>query len=143
VRIALPLARSLRAQRVAEAIGLFAYNGALASARFDKVSHILPSYQISNKCQQFAEQPVSGCNGHFSGAGAGAASAAAAGSRAERRRSGRPPSAAPGASPGGSVAGGPAAERALEAARRILRQTVGPPTSGRLPPDLLDWLLQP
>jgi virulence factor Mce-like protein len=152
VRLALPLARSLRTQRVAEAIGLFAYYGALASARFDRVSHILPSYQIGgNQCQQFAEQPVAGCDAHFSGAGGTAAAAAAARSAADLRKRGlAPPSGAGGGPATGAGAGGgraPPTERALDEARRILQQTLGPPTGGKLPsgipPELLDWLLQP
>ena len=70
VRIALPLVRSLRDRKVIEQIGAFAYGGAVSTSRFDKVSHILPSYQLSGgNCQQFAQQPVAGCDAHFQGSG--------------------------------------------------------------------------
>src|SRR3954453_18591193 len=81
LRIALPLVRSLRDKRVIEAIGPFAYYGAVASSRFDKVSHILPSYQISNPCQQYAEQPAADCNAHFAAMGKGGSGAAGARAR--------------------------------------------------------------
>jgi ABC-type transporter Mla subunit MlaD len=69
VRVALPLVKSLRDRNVIEQIGPYVYYGALASARFDAVSHILPSYQISNPCQQYAEKPVAECNAHFAAMG--------------------------------------------------------------------------
>jgi virulence factor Mce-like protein len=86
VGVAQPLVDSLRDHHAIEAIGPYLFYSAIAAARFDKVSHILPSYQIAGTCQQFAEQPVSGCNAHF--AGMGATRSAAAGQRAKSARAG-------------------------------------------------------
>ncbi|MEA2369501.1 MAG: hypothetical protein QOH38_2219 [Thermoleophilaceae bacterium] len=141
VRIALPLVRSLRDRNVIEQLGPFSYYGALASSRFDKVSHILPSYQISGPCQQYAEQPTAGCDAHFAGTGKGG------GNRSSARRE-------------AAVASGGTRHRGRRHAHRrrhrhardrdIARQAAGAanrPPPGRpapaLPTDLLDWLLQP
>jgi virulence factor Mce-like protein len=148
VRIAQPLVDSLRDRNVIEQIAAFAFYGAVSTARFDKVSHILPSYQIAGPCQQYAEQPVSGCNAHFAGMSGGgaaalrrAASQVAAQTGTHARRGGR--SASPGA--GGH---GPAGSAALDVLRRILERTNrrpppgAPPVTG-IPQDLLDFLLKP
>jgi virulence factor Mce-like protein len=155
LRIALPLVRSLRDKHVIEALGPFSYYGALASSRFDKVSHILPSYQISNPCQQYAEDPTPDCNAHFAAMGKGGAGAG--GARARARASGsRSGGYAPG-SPGGSsqpgaapgAGGGSARGRRIpDIARQAVQAVTGGPGSGRpsptgVAPDLLDWLLQP
>ena len=152
VKIARPLVDSLRDRHVIEALGPFVFYGAVASSRFVKVSHILPSYQISGACQQYAEHPASGCNAHFAAfggssaaaaraaAGQGSGSAAAgplspgtggAGSGGAGRRSGRR---------GRSGAVG-IAQQALDAVKGHLPNLGGPPPGPSS--QLLDWLLQP
>ena len=61
------LNESLRDSGVVEGLQLYTFYGAGAQARFDQFSHILPSYQIANPCQQYAREPVPGCDGHFRG----------------------------------------------------------------------------
>ena len=70
-RISRELNDSLKARGVPEGLLSFLYYGTAAVARFDRFSHILPSYQISGTCQQYATQPVAGCDAHF-GSGGGA-----------------------------------------------------------------------
>jgi phospholipid/cholesterol/gamma-HCH transport system substrate-binding protein len=146
VKIALPLVRSLRDRNVIEQIGPFAYYGALASSRFDKVSHILPSYQVAGSCAQYAEQPVAGCDAHFAAKGKGAGGGASAARRD-----------AAVAGDGGATprAGGRHRRhrhhRGRDRDRDIARQAAGaanrPPLPAHpappLPTDLLDWLLHP
>ena len=67
MRVALPLVRSLRDKRVIEAIGPFAFGGALSTSRFDKVSHILPSYQLTGTCAQWTEVAERQCDAHYAG----------------------------------------------------------------------------
>jgi ABC-type transporter Mla subunit MlaD len=138
VRIARPLVDSLRDKRVIEAIGPFAFYGALASARFDKVSHILPSYQISGPCQQYVEHPAAGCNAHFKGMGKVSAASAKrdgrvspSGKRGRRHRRGRH----------ARGRGADIARQAAQAATGSLPVPGGSPSG--LPAQLLDWLLQP
>jgi ABC-type transporter Mla subunit MlaD len=68
---AVPLARqltdSVAQQDVAELLGRYVYFSAAAASRFDSVSHILPSYQISGTCQTWAETPVGECDAHHEG----------------------------------------------------------------------------
>jgi len=147
VKIAQPLVDSLRDKHVIEALGPFSFYGALASARFDKVSHILPSYQISGACQQYAEHPANGCNAHFAafGGGAGRRSGAASAPRAQ--------GAAGATAPTAGMAGGHRGRRrgrgaALDIAQQALQSLKDRlPNVGGLPPgppsQLLDWLLQP
>jgi hypothetical protein len=155
VRLAVPLVRSLRDRDVVEAIGAFAYYGALSTARFDKVSHIIPSYQVSGPCQQYAEAPVDGCNAHFAAMGHGGA--ASAGSRHGRAARSEAGGYAPGGG-GGATGGGPGApggggaqppsRRPDDIARHALDAIDGhrPPVRGSpqgIPSQLLDWLLRP
>lgn len=141
VDIAHPLVLSLRDRHVIEEIGPFGYGGALASARFDRISHIVPSYQIAGSCQQFATAPVDGCSGHFAAFG-GSAAAKAAGSRggaaSKRAKS----------APGGAHRhkrrrrhrhGGGIPRRAADAAGA--RSPTG--QAAQLPAEILNWLLQP
>jgi virulence factor Mce-like protein len=60
------LNESLRDSGVVEGLQLYTFYGAGAQARFDGVSHILPSYQVAGACQQYAREPVPGCNARFS-----------------------------------------------------------------------------
>jgi hypothetical protein len=66
-RISRELNDSLKARGVPEGLLSFLYYGTAAVARFDRFSHILPSYQISGTCQQYATEPVAGCDAHFGG----------------------------------------------------------------------------
>ena len=147
VKLARPLVDSLRDKHVIEALGPFAFYGALAAARFDKVSHILPSYQISGSCQQYAEHPVNGCNAHFAafGGGSGASAGAASGARGKGAAGALGPIAGAGGGRRGRRHGqGPALDIAQQALQSLKDRL---PNVGGLPPgppsQLLDWLLQP
>ena len=61
------LTDSLVKQDVAELFGRYVYFAAASSARFDRFSHILPSYQISGTCATWAETPKAECDAHFAG----------------------------------------------------------------------------
>jgi ABC-type transporter Mla subunit MlaD len=61
------LADSLRDQRVVEHIGEFVYYAAAASSRFDRYSHILPSYQLTGPCAVWSTTPVAECDAHYAG----------------------------------------------------------------------------
>jgi phospholipid/cholesterol/gamma-HCH transport system substrate-binding protein len=158
MQIALPLVRSLRDKHVIEALGPFAYYGALSTSRFDKVSHILPSYQISGPCQQYAEDPAPSCNAHFAAFGKGGSAATAARARAGARGVGSggygPTSPAAGPSRGGVPPprarghGRGRRGRVPDVAQQALDAVTGrlpsdPPQPGATADDLLDWLLQP
>ena len=67
VRQALALLDSMRERGAVEGLQGYAYFGALSTARFDRYSHILPSYQIGGACNQPATKPVPGCDAHFAG----------------------------------------------------------------------------
>jgi ABC-type transporter Mla subunit MlaD len=56
---------SLKARGVVEGLVSFVYYASAATARFDRFSHILPSYQIAGSCQQYATTPAAGCSAHF------------------------------------------------------------------------------
>jgi virulence factor Mce-like protein len=155
IRVALPLVRSLRDKRVIEAIGPFAFGGALSTSRFDKVSHILPSYQISGPCQQFAEDPAPGCDAHFAAFGEGPSARSARARARAAAGGGEPGGHGPGTRGGGATPRGGAPEPgrdgrtripeiAREAAEAVQgRVPQGGGTPGGVPTDLLDWLLQP
>jgi phospholipid/cholesterol/gamma-HCH transport system substrate-binding protein len=61
------LVESLRTNGVVEGLQGFIYYAALATSRFDRYSHILPSYQLGGTCNQPATKPVAGCDAHFAG----------------------------------------------------------------------------
>jgi phospholipid/cholesterol/gamma-HCH transport system substrate-binding protein len=153
VRIARPLVDSLRDKHVIEALGAFVFYGGVSTARFDKVSHILPSYQIGgNSCQQYAEQPVAGCDAHFAAFGGGPKSGKASGARAHggaRTPSASAPGGGTGSGSGAAPHGGPPGSDSLDAIRRILQglPPVAPPRGGGpvpgAPQQLLDFLLKP
>lgn len=63
--VAQDLTHSLRATRGVEWINQFLWHAAAATARFDQVSHIAPSYQVTGACQQYATKPVKGCSAHY------------------------------------------------------------------------------
>lgn len=67
-----------------EAINTFAWLGTAAMARFDKTSHIIPSYQLAvDTCNLYATKPVEGCSAHW----AGSAAAKAAAKKARKQKS--------------------------------------------------------
>jgi len=68
VRTATALFNSLRERGVVEGLQLFAYNGTLATSRFDETSHILPAYVLVASCQQYATTPTPECNSRFNNA---------------------------------------------------------------------------
>jgi ABC-type transporter Mla subunit MlaD len=68
-KLARLLNESLRARGVVEGLQSFVYYATAATSRFDRFSHILPSYQLAGTCQQYATAPVSGCSARFTGGG--------------------------------------------------------------------------
>jgi phospholipid/cholesterol/gamma-HCH transport system substrate-binding protein len=80
IRTATELVESLRETGTVEGLLRFPYLAALSTSRFDRFSHILPSYQLAGSCQQYATAPVEGCSSRWSGA------SAAASRRSRRRR---------------------------------------------------------
>ncbi|HWH44713.1 MAG TPA: MlaD family protein [Thermoleophilaceae bacterium] len=88
-RTATEVVTSLRESGGVEGLQLFVYYGALATSRFDRLSHILPSYQVASQCQQYATTPVEHCSAHFGG-GPGPASRPRERERAAPRRTDRP-----------------------------------------------------
>jgi ABC-type transporter Mla subunit MlaD len=61
------LGDSVAKQDVAELLGRYVYFAAASSSRFDRFSHILPSYQITGTCQVWAETPKGECDAHHKG----------------------------------------------------------------------------
>ena len=86
VDVATDLLVSLRETGTVEGLQTFAFYGAVANARFDRVSHILPSYQVPTSCQQYAETPSAACDAHFGPGRAAAAAGRGAAKRARPRR---------------------------------------------------------
>ncbi|MEA2410509.1 MAG: hypothetical protein QOC77_1070 [Thermoleophilaceae bacterium] len=76
-RLSRVLNENLRARGVVEGLQRFVYFATAATSRFDRFSHILPSYQLAGSCQQYATTPVSGCSANFNSSGAGAQKSAA------------------------------------------------------------------
>lgn len=153
VQIARPLVDSLRDHNVLEQIGAFAYYGAVSTARFDKVSHILPTYQIGGTCQQYAETPAAGCNAHFAGMNGGGAAELrklakqVAAAQAARGHGGPAAGAIGAAGPGAPALRTPAGRAALDAVKKLLDKARHPPPGAPpaqgIPQDLLDFLLKP
>ena len=81
--LARQLNENLQQRGVVEGLLTFVYLGSAATARFDRFSHILPSYQIAGTCQQYASTPAAGCSAHWGGGAApGQPAASAAAKRA-------------------------------------------------------------
>ena len=84
-QVADALVTSLKNQGGVEAINTFVWLGTAAMARFDKTSHIIPSYQLAvGTCNLYATEPVDGCSAHW--AGSAAAKAAAKQRKAKSKR---------------------------------------------------------
>jgi hypothetical protein len=69
-RMARALNENLEARGAVEGLQRFVYFAAAATARFDRFSHILPSYQIGGTCQLYATDPVAGCSARWHAGGA-------------------------------------------------------------------------
>ena len=139
------LVDSLVARGVPEGLLRFVWIATAAEARFDQVSHVVPSYQLGGTCNQYAETPAAGCSAHFSGVGKGAPKA---GASSGRQTTPATFASAPGKSPAGD--GGSSAQRksdanlarrAAQEAKRLTQRPNGPPPTN--PSQLLDWLLKP
>jgi hypothetical protein len=76
------LLESLRASGALEGLFRFNYYAAASAARFDTVSHILPTFQVNSDCSNYAAEPREGCSAHFAGARTGEAESAGAESAA-------------------------------------------------------------
>jgi virulence factor Mce-like protein len=151
VRTATRLVESLRDTGSIEGIMRFLYYATSATARYDAVSHILPSFQVVNGCNLYTATPVAGCSANFGG---GAAPAASRGARlrgardSDRRRSrgGRRPA---GPQPAPLQApGAPPASEPPPRAGEGLPQLPGLPKPSPARPEtmldpLLEWLLAP
>jgi phospholipid/cholesterol/gamma-HCH transport system substrate-binding protein len=61
------LGDSIGKQDVAELLSRYVYFSAAASSRFDRFSHILPSYQLTGTCAQWTEEPEGQCDAHYAG----------------------------------------------------------------------------
>ncbi len=63
------LTDSLVAKGGTEGLARFFYNAALATSRFDAVSHMLPAHALGGACLTYhaAEPPIDGCSGRFRG----------------------------------------------------------------------------
>ncbi|MEA2422630.1 MAG: hypothetical protein QOF55_1729, partial [Thermoleophilaceae bacterium] len=143
-RLSRLLNESLRQRGVVEGLQSFVYFATAATARFDRFSHILPSYQIAGTCQQYATTPVAGCSANWNGGPPAASNKAAKRRaarphrrRAHRRRAGQPRAATPQAPP------------APGQTRQAPAHNVPPTPIQSLPPSLqavqnaLDYLLGP
>ena len=58
---------SLKQRGVVEGLLTFMYLGTAANSRFDRFSHILPSYQITGTCLRYMETPSAECDAHYGG----------------------------------------------------------------------------
>lgn len=87
--VARRLNESLRSTGAVEGLQGFVYFATVATARFDRFSHILPSYQIAGSCQQYATTPTAGCSAHWAGGPLGGTPAGVLGKRAARRTGSR------------------------------------------------------
>jgi virulence factor Mce-like protein len=86
------LNESLRDRGVVEGIQSFVYNVALAISRYDKDSHILPSYPVAPPgCVAYAKTTTPSCDAHFVKGSADAASRARPRGRRHRARPGAKP----------------------------------------------------
>ena len=61
------LTDSIGRQDVAELLSRYVYFSAAATSRFDRYSHILPSYQLTGTCAQWTAEPERQCDAHYEG----------------------------------------------------------------------------
>jgi ABC-type transporter Mla subunit MlaD len=139
VLLARQVTESLRERGGVEGLMAFFYYATAATARFDRFSHILPSYQVTGSCQQYATAPVEGCSARWGQSvarprerGRRPQAAGGRGRETDRRvRDERPPRSAP--APQGSTPTPPAPPL----------PPAPPPPAAPDPRSLLDYLLQP
>ena len=67
VRVATELVESLRERGVVEGLQSFVYFASAATSRFDRFSHIIPTYQIAGPCNDYAREPEPGCSARWGG----------------------------------------------------------------------------
>ena len=65
--LARQLTESLRDRGAIDGLMSFFYYATAATARFDRFSHIVPSYQVTGTCAQYATEPVAGCSARWGG----------------------------------------------------------------------------
>lgn len=144
VTIAKGLVDSLVTRGVPESLLRFVWLSAAVSARFDQVSHVLPSYQIGGTCNTYATTPTAGCSAHFSATGKGASSAAAAGAKGAASPASSPRK--PGAPTPGRDTRTPEQRRIDQnLAKQAAARATHPHSGGAQgdPSQLLNWLLSP
>jgi virulence factor Mce-like protein len=145
------LASSLVERGGTEGLLRFFYNAALATSRYDGVSHILPAHLVAGQCGLYRanEPPVQGCHGRFDYLPQDVPTVKGAGLK---RKSGAPtgPSAptTPGTATTPAPATGPGTTPALPALPSVPNVLPTPPSSGsgsgsgsNAVKDLLDFLL--
>jgi ABC-type transporter Mla subunit MlaD len=59
-----PLLTSLRDRGATEGLQSFLYFAVAATARYDKISHMLPAYAIGTSCAIYTTVPIPGCDAH-------------------------------------------------------------------------------
>jgi ABC-type transporter Mla subunit MlaD len=67
VKLARRLTDSLGHQDVAELLARYLYFAGAGASRFDRYSHIVPSYQLTGTCAQWTDAPERQCDAHFAG----------------------------------------------------------------------------
>jgi hypothetical protein len=81
---------SLKQTGGVEGILTFVWLATATTARFDSVSHIVPSYQLTvDTCNTYATEPVPACSAHWAGSPADVAKAAAKRARTRRKHAKR------------------------------------------------------
>src|SRR4051794_16225814 len=137
---------SLKQRGVVEGLLTFMYLGTAANARFDRFSHILPSYQFTGTCAVYAETPAPGCDAHFGSSGQGTVDSGRAPKRAKKRRpkpSHREPPPRPHRpGPCGPVPCPPSTAHSDPPAQPAVPATPAPPPQGAVQA-ALDYLLGP
>jgi virulence factor Mce-like protein len=127
----------------------FLYYGTAASARFDRISHILPAHLIANPCSQYSAQPVAGCSARYTDEVGPAAVSRTAPKGPAPGPARRGPSAAPatpsqpGPAPAAPAPPGPRPAPALEGlVDQVVESLTGPGQRGRTPlEDVAGYLL--
>jgi phospholipid/cholesterol/gamma-HCH transport system substrate-binding protein len=107
--LAARVAISLRDTGTLERAQAFLYFGTAAAARFDRISHILPAYQVASDCAEFSRRPLRGCEAHFGPSPTGSRRPRPAGPARPGRPSRRPAPRPARGTDGGARAGAPAA----------------------------------
>ncbi len=148
VSLATRAVESLRDRGGVEGLLLFVYNGTLSQARFDRFSHLLPSFQLATDCAQYATEPAPDCNSRWPGAGAGVIEPRKeehAGAGPDRERGGttpRKPGAPAPQAPAGPSPQAPAPKAPQLPGIKLPDLPVGGDQESPLAPDrLLDFLL--